>query len=212
MTSLTTRGRVAVVVGFVVSAGLCAGAAVALVKASDHTTTGTLPQVHPTLIFPSSSPTPTPSPSASPTPAASPTAAPVATGSASASPTRSATTAARPPRRATHQPTTVPVAVGPAVDAQLVPVDGQPGLVRLLVHATSDAGPLTLTSVNWDDGSKVETNVPGTACKAPAGGDCEDYTRSHTFSSRPTPYKVTVVVSNGAGSTTVVLETTVTTA
>jgi hypothetical protein len=204
VTSLTTRGRVAVVVGFVVSAGLCAGAAVALVKASDHTTTGTLPQVHPTLIFPSSSPTPTPSPTASPTPVASPTAAPVPTASASASPTRSATATARPTRRATHQPTAVPVAVGPAVDAQLVPVEGQPGVVRLLVHATSDDGAVTLTSVDWKDGV-VTKNASGTACDAPSGSDCKDFSLTHTYG--PGTYDITVVVSNAVSSTTVVLRT-----
>lgn len=205
MTSLTTRGRVAVVVGFVVSAGLCAGAAVALVKAGDHTSTSTLPQVHPTLILPSSSPTPTPSPSARPAPTASPTAAPVATATASASPTRpAATTAARTPRRPTHQATPVPVAVGPAVQAELVPVEGQPGVVRLLVHATSDAGRVVLTSVDWKDGTVVK-GASGTSCAAPSGSDCEDFSLTHTYA--PGSYDITVVVSNAASSTTVVLHT-----
>lgn len=199
MTTLTTRGRVAVVAGFVVSAGLCAGAAVALVKASDHSSTDQLlPQVHPTLVYPTGSPTATPSPSALSTPTATPTP------SASVRPTPRATASSSPraTRAATHEPTTVPVPLGPAVDASLTPVTGQPGSVSLSVHATSDTGTLTLTSVNWDDGTVVH-GADGTPCDAPQGGDCEDYRLAHTYAAGS--YDVTVVVSDGSGSTTVVL-------
>lgn len=210
MTSLTTRGRVAVVAGLVVSAGLCAGAAVALVKTSDHSsTTGLLPQLHPTLGLPSG--TPSTAPSATPSPSSAATPAPTATPRASASPTRAAATSSpRATRRPTHQPTLVPVAVAPAVDAELTPVAGQPGTLRLTVHATSADGPLTLTSVDWKDGT-VAHDPSGTSCDAAPGGDCQDFVLSHTYTSTGTgkTYDITVVVSNGAGSTTVVLHTTV---
>lgn len=208
MTSLTTRGRVAVVAGLVVSAGLCAGAAVALVKTSDHSsTTGLLPQLHPTLGLPSG--TPSTAPSATPSPSSTATPAPTATPRASASPTRAtATSSPRATRRATHQPTQVPVPVAPAVQAELTPVAGQPGTLRLTIHATSADGPLTLTSVNWKDGSPLESDA-GTACDASPGGDCRDYTLTHTYTGTGKSYDITVVVSNGAGSTTVVLHTTV---
>ena len=65
MGSMTTRGRILVVALFVLSAGICATAAVALVTANNDKSDSpqAIPTLHPSLSVPTDQPTGAPSPS-----------------------------------------------------------------------------------------------------------------------------------------------------
>ncbi len=185
------------VAAFVASAGLCAGAAVALVKTSDRPTSTTFPQVHPTAVLSTGTPAPAPAPSPHASATSAPT--PAATRSATPAATASAVSTHR-PRPVTHEPTTEALP-GPSVHAVLDPASGDidtETVLQLAVHATDVSGPLSLT-VDWGDGT-VESPV-GNACDG--AGDCEDYGDSHTYAHEGT-YTVRVIVSNGKQATTVV--------
>jgi hypothetical protein len=180
----------------VASAALCAGAAVALVKASDHSPTKGRQPLAAATPTPSAS---TPAPSATPT--ATPTPAPTAT---TAAPTASATPRATSTPSRTTRPTPEPVDLAPAVELALDPASGDTTtstVFRLDVRATDTAGPLTLSRVSWGDGA-VATNVSGRSCTAPAGEVCAFFSVTHTYSAVGS-YTVTAVVSDGTLSTTV---------
>lgn len=207
MGSLTARGRALVVVAFVASAALASGAAVVLVKAGDHDRTPgtTLPRVTPTLVFPSGTPTPTPSATA--TPSARPTAS--VTPSATPSPTASpAATASRSPR---PRETTGPLPDGLRTSAVLDPAEGYittADTFTFTAHATDGEGRIVLEYVKWGDGTTTGP-ANGTRCSAPAGGDCRDYRATHRYAKAGDPYTITVLFTSGTERATYSFDVTV---
>lgn len=199
MSSLTNRGKVFVVLAFFASAALFGGAAVALVKASDHKRTAAqLPTGAPTVIYSTQTPAPTPTVTASATPSAKPTvsAAPRPSASASASPT------ARPTARVTKSaPPVVPS--GLQGDATMNPATGPLSSsgdfkTTLLAHATDTVGTIQPISVTWGDGSSG--TKAGVVCAHSVGGDCRNFTVGHTYT-RAGRFDVYIRFSNGGQST-----------
>jgi hypothetical protein len=201
--SLTSRGKALAGIAFLASAVLCAGAATALVKASDHDTSdGTAaPRPEPTLIAGSTSPTPasSPTPAAATTPSASPTATAAATSSPTSPSPSPRTSSASPRPRTTSSPrSTNPE--GLALSATLNPQSGDifvNDLITLKAHATDGQGSISLKSLTWGDGSKV-TGGSGSSCTPPAsGGDCANFSFSHRYQRSGTFHIVLQVTSGG---------------
>jgi pyruvate/2-oxoglutarate dehydrogenase complex dihydrolipoamide acyltransferase (E2) component len=202
---VTARGRVLVVLAFVVAAALCSTAAVALVLASrdDGSTTRALPTIHPTVLAPSTSPTASPAASAAPSAPASPTAAPSPSASPAASPTTAAAATASPAARRTR--TTRPTATAPvpglATDATINISKGGTTASTYVVslHATDGNGTIYLRSVSWQAGETTTLMQRGAACRpaATAPADCRDYTVSHRYDT-PGSYLVTLEVVSGS--------------
>ena len=202
MASLTSRGKAVAGLAFLLSAVLCAGAAVALVRVSDREPSdGTAaPRPQPTLIFGSTSPTPTPKATvavtASPSPAAVATVSPSASPRPSASPT--ATRSASPRPRATTSPRPEPAA-GLAASALLDPQSGDifpTTPITLKAHATDGQGEIRLRSLDWGDGTVI-TGGAGKACSAPSGGDCADFAFSHKYA-QPGEYDILLQITSGS--------------
>ena len=211
MASLTARGRAAVVVAFFAAAALAAGAAVALVQASDHPRTlgSTLPRSEPTLIFPSETPTPTPTAIPLGTPTATPT--PTATLSPTASPTPKPTATATRTTRPSASPTKAPAPLH-ATASVAEPTALRAGTaVHLAVRGTDgEAESIVLESVDWGDGSEPVGPFAGTGCTnttVPAGGACRDFATTHTFSQAGT-FTVVATVTSGPDSELVTVELT----
>jgi len=204
MGSLTARGRVAVVVAFVLSAGLASGAAVALVKAGDEERTPgrTLPRVNPTLVAPSDQATPAttgaPTPSTAPTPSAAPTASATPSSAPSSAPTPSSS----PKPRAAQGPTYL------SAKADLVPVSES--AFELVVRATDGDDRVVLSSVKWGDGDAAASSG-GARCSAPAGADCRVFSLQHDYAQAATEktYAITVLVTAGKERVVLTLQATV---
>jgi hypothetical protein len=200
MGSLTSRGRVAVVLAFLASAGLATGAAVALVNASDgeRTPGTTLPRVNPTLVFPSGTPTP----SARPAPVVT------ATPSASAAPSASATP--RPSASSTPSPRASVAKPSTYLEARASLDPGEGSSFQLVVTAVDGDDRVVLSSVEWGDGATSGPSA-GTLCSAPPGGDCRVFTLDHTYAqaSSARTYPITVVVTAGEESVELVLKASV---
>jgi hypothetical protein len=193
--SMTTRDRVLVVALFVLSAGICATAAVALVRANNDKSDSpqAIPTLHPTLSAPTEQPTgtPSPSPTASPTPkptVASPTPTRTATASPSASPRAHVTSSPRP------SATRTTAAQGLYADATLTPKTPDTTTV-LNAHATDGDGTIRLVSVNWGDGGPVTKTGGTTQCPANPPGDCKDFAFQHTYAG-PGTYAVTLTITS----------------
>lgn len=204
MGSLTARGRVAVVVAFVLSAGLASGAAVALVKASDEERTPgrTLPRVNPTLVPPSEQATPAttaaPTPSAAPTATAAPTASATAGPSSGPTPSASSSPKPRPAQGATYL----------SAKADLVPLSQH--AFKLVIRATDGDDPVVLSSVTWGDGETAASSG-GARCSAPAGADCRVFTLQHSYvqAVAEKTYAITVLVTAGKERVVLTLQATV---
>ena len=205
MGSLTTRGRVLVVVAFVLAAGLCASAAVAFVIASDESSVRTraLPTVSPTA-RPSAAPTPaptTPAPvvTASPTPVTvTPTPTVTAVPSATVSPA---------PRRTTSPRPTATSAVVEGLGAEFSLNIGTGGTTDdtyvVTVHAHDGSGTIYLESIDWGDEPPATLHERGAACNPPAvaPADCRNYTGSHTYTAAGT-YIITIELVSGTENAT----------
>ena len=197
MGSLSARNRALVVLAFLVSAGLFATAAVALVRTGreDATPSGTLPSTNPTVVFP------TDQPSESPTPAATvaPTATATATPTPSAAPTPAATASATPKATTSPRPRRTfqsPAPAGLYLDASMNATGGdtyaQQTEFVITARAIDGDGFIELVSLNWGDGTVV-TDDTGEQCPAQDGGDCKDWQYSHTYA-QPGTYTVTFKV------------------
>jgi hypothetical protein len=178
---------VLIVIAFVLSAALCATAAVAFVIASrDEDDTKALPRVLPT-VSPTAEPTATPSasPTASPTPA--PSATPAATPSATAGPSASPRTSPAPrvtPPAPRPSASRTPPAQGLFVDATLDPAEGNTTtktVFRLFAHATDGDGTISLESIRWDANGPAVKEGTSKACASTGKGDCRDFAFSHTY-------------------------------
>ena len=215
MGSLSARGRLYVVLAFVLSAVLCGAAAIALVKASDDKDKNAIPSFTPTVVVPTDSPTPEPSATPTPTPTVTATATPSATTAASASPT--ATRSSSPSPRATHaspKPSKSPATteLGLRVDATLDPTAGDTStddLYKLYAHAVDDDGTIKLVSVKWGDGTTSTTAKTTSECAATAPGDCKDFYVTHYYKTKGT-FDVVVTISSGPYTETRVLHLTCT--
>lgn len=219
--ALSARGRLFVVLAFVLSAALCATAAIALVVASNNKKdkTDAIPTFNPTVVVPTDSPTP--EPSATPTPTLTATATPTASATpaasqaatASASPAASATRSPSP--RATHaspkpSATPVPNPDGLFVDATLDPAGGDTStddLYKLYAHATDNDGTIKLVSVKWGDGTTSTTATSTTECAASAPGDCKNFYVTHYYKTAGT-FDVTLTISSGPHAETSVIHLT----
>jgi len=192
MGSLSARRRAAVVVAFVLSAGLASGAAVALVKAGDEERSPgrTLPRVTPTLISTSERPSPAASPAPTATTAPSPTSAPSVSTSPSASARPAGTASASPKPRAPRGATYL------SAKADLVPVSES--AFQLVIRATDGDDRVTLSSVKWGDGASA-SSTGGARCSAPSGADCRVFTLEHAYAQAATDktYAITVLVTAG---------------
>lgn len=201
MGSLSRRGRLAVVLGFVLSAGLCATAAVALVSVSNGSPkdTAALPQVHPLLSSPSGSPTPATTIAASVAPAASASPTPTP------APTRSAMATSRPSPRVTQGTGAVPdglraeASIGNAGGATTADV------IQLVARATDGSSSIRLDSLDWGDGAVV-AGGRGTPCTPPAAPptDCRTYSFGHRYAAAGT-YQVTLRLTAGMESAVLTL-------
>lgn len=204
MGTLTSRGRAALIAAFLASAGLFAVAAVALVANSDHDrTNGSLPRVNPTLIAPSTSPTP------EATPTTDGTASPTATPSTSATASPAATATRRPTGGGSSVGTTggsSGATTGKVVTQDVeasASVDPSSGatttatIFKLIAHATDSQGTFRRLVINWGDGTPVETKS-GAECSHAVGGDCRNWAAQHKYNSTGS-YTITVTVySDGA--------------
>jgi hypothetical protein len=205
---LTSRGRAALVLAFVASGALCAGAAVALVKASDDSGSSprlSLPASHPTLVpgeTTSPEPTATDAPTGAPTPTAS--AAPSLSASASPkpAPTRTTTRVTRTPAPQASQEPEAQQA-GLAADATLDPASGgtTADAYRVAVHATDDASAISKATIDWGDGTSQA--LTGTACAHPAGADCRNFTSAAHHYGTAGDHHISVSIT--AGDRTVLL-------
>lgn len=200
MASLTSRGKAVAGLAFLLSAVLCAGAAVALVRVSDREPAdGTAaPKLQPTLIFGSTSPTPTPRATAVVTATPRPTPRATVSPAASPRPSATATRSASPRPRAT----TSPQAERPAGLAASTVLDPQSGdiypttPVTLTARATDGQGDIRLRSLDWGDGTVI-TGGSGKACPAPRGGDCADFAFTHNFP-RAGEYSILLQITSGS--------------
>jgi hypothetical protein len=199
---MTTRGRVLVVAVFVLSAAICASAAVALVVASDEDRQplATLPSVHPTVVFPTDQPT-----SAAPTPSRAPTTAATASSSPAAtpSPTLSATPspAVRPSSGApSPTPVRTPLPPGLFANASVAEASGASAgdPVHVKAHATDGDGSISLLSLDWGDGSSQVRGGRGTVCSPPAAApaDCRNFAWTHPYAA-PGSYTITIWLVSG---------------
>jgi hypothetical protein len=203
---LTLRGRILVVLAFIISAALFAGAAVAFVMArnddSDKKVT-TLPSIHPTLVFPTDQPTaaptesPTPAPTTpAPTVTVAPTTTPQVTPAATSSPTPRRTSTARPsPTRTLTQ--------GLATSSELNIAKGgtTADTYVITIHATDGDGSVSLKSVSWQAGTSSATQS-GTPCAATAPASCRNFTLSHKYT-KAGSYLITIEVVSGKENATI---------
>jgi hypothetical protein len=208
VSALTSRGKAVAGLAFLLSAVLCTGAAVALVKVSDREDSEgrAAPRPQPTLVLGSSSPTPTPSPvavaSSSPTrsPAAAATASPSASPRASATASRSASPR---PRTSSSPRTTAPD--GLRTSASLDPASGAiypTTAILLKAHSTDGQGDIRLRSLDWGDGTVV-TGGTGSACTPPTpGGDCANFSFTHKYAAAGN-YNILLQITSG-GETSVI--------
>jgi cytoskeletal protein RodZ len=189
--SLTARGRVLVVAAFVLSAALCAGAAVAFVRASNDDSTA--PRA-----LASASPSATPSEQPTPTATSTPTPTVTPTATATAAPTSSPS----PRHTATSKPTRTSTRVkGLSAQASLDLKSGgtTDDVFHILARATDGNGTISLQSLDWGDGSPLVEGGRGSACNpaATAPADCRTFAWSHQYA-QAGPYIVTIVFASGA--------------
>jgi hypothetical protein len=195
---MTSRGKLIVVVAFFGSAVLFAAAAVALVKASDDgKSPSTLPSSQPTVVFQSQSPTPTASATATTSPSASATPTPVSTASPSASPATVVTHHPSSSPRPTTSPSPLPSPL--QLSAVLSQDTGDTDTFFVVAgHATVGLGKINHYVISWGDGQSA-SGTTGTACPAPADGDCRNFSFHHQYAAGHN-YKIVLTVHSGTGA------------
>jgi len=189
-----------VVVAFVLSAGLCAGGAIALVKTSANDgkpralptpSVSPLPSEQPTV-----APT-TPAPTTSPTPVA--TATPTVT--AVPSPTHTATSSPTPRRTTSPRPSPTGSTVeGLSSSASINYATGGTTADHFVVtaKATDGNGTIYLQSIDWGDDPPATLHERGTACSPPATApaDCRKYPEGHDYAAAGS-YIITIEFVSG---------------